>query len=166
LFISTIPFPIILIFLSPTNISTTFIPEFCISSATSAVITSPACTKTSPVSASIISLAAIFPFILVARFSFWLNLYLPTLAKSYLLLSKNNPLNKLLAASTVGNSPGLNFLYISINASSWVLIVSFAIVAANNDSSPNKSLIWSSVTIPIALKSVVTGIFLVLSTRT
>ena len=107
---STIPFPIILIVLSSTNISTILIPEFWISSATSADITSPACTKTSPVSASIISLAETLPFILVAKSNFWLNLYLPTFAKSYLLLSKNNPLNKLLAASTVGNSPGLNFL--------------------------------------------------------
>ena len=47
-----------------------------------------------------------------------LNLYLPTFAKSYLLLSKNKPSNKFLAASAVGSSPGLNFLYISIIASS------------------------------------------------
>ena len=38
--------------------------------------------------------------------------------KSYLLLSKNKPSNKFLAASAVGSSPGLNFLYISIIASS------------------------------------------------
>ena len=48
--------------------------------------------------------------ILVANDNFWLNLYLPTLAKSYLLGSNNNPLNRFLAASAVGNSPGLNFL--------------------------------------------------------
>ena len=41
-----------------------------------------------------------------------------TFAKSYLLLSKNKPSNKFLAASAVGSSPGLNFLYISIIASS------------------------------------------------
>jgi len=53
---------------------------------------------------------AILPVILVAKLNFLLNLYLPTFAKSYLLGSKNNPLNKFLAASAVGSSPGLNFL--------------------------------------------------------
>ena len=164
--IFTVPFPIILTVLSLNVTSTIFIPAFCIFSATSLVITSPAVTKTSPVSGSIISLAATLSLILVAKANFWLNLYLPTFAKSYLLLSKNKPLNKLLAASTVGNSPGLNFLYIYINASSWVFIVSFAIVAVNNSSSPNNFLIWSSEIIPIALNNDVTGNFLVLSTRT
>ena len=146
--------------------STIFIPAFWISSATSGVIISPAVTNTSPVSLSIISLKATWFLILLAILNFWLNLNLPTFAKSYLLLSKNNPLNKLLAASTVGNSPGLNFLYISINASSLVFIGSFWIVVSNKFSSPNNDLIWSSDTSPIALNNVVTGIFLVLSTRT
>ena len=53
---------------------------------------------------------ATFPSILVAKFNFLLYLYLPTFDKSYLLASKNKPLNKFLAASTVGSSPGLNFL--------------------------------------------------------
>ena len=74
LWIFTVPFPITLTVLSPTVTSTILIPEFCISSATSAVITSPAWTKTSPVSASIISFADICPVILVAKLNFWLNL--------------------------------------------------------------------------------------------
>jgi len=70
LWIFTVLFPIILTFLSPTNTSTIFIPEFWISSATSSVITSPACTNTSPVSLSTISSAATFPLILVDKFNF------------------------------------------------------------------------------------------------
>ena len=112
------------------------------------------------------SVAAILPVILVAKLNFLLNLYLPTLARSYLLESKNNPLNRLLAASTVGSSPGLNFLYISINASSDVFTVSFCILAINFGSSPNNSKISLSVSIPIALNNDVTGNFLVLSTLT
>ena len=100
----------ILTFLSPTFTSTTLIPEFCISSATSFEIIVSFSTNTSPVSGLIMSLNATCPVILVAKASFLLNLYLPTLAKSYLLGSKNNPLNRFLAASTVGNSPGLSFL--------------------------------------------------------
>jgi hypothetical protein len=50
-------------------------------------------------------------------------------------------LNNVLAASTVGNSPGLNFLYISIRASSFDFAVSFDIVANIFSSSPNKLII-------------------------
>ena len=105
--------------------STMLIPLFCIFSATSSEITLSFSTRTSPVSGSIISSNATFPEILDAKLSFFFFFYLPTFAKSYLLGSKNNPLNKFLAASTVGSSPGLNFLYISINASSCDLIGSF-----------------------------------------
>ena len=110
LWILTVPFPIILTFLSFILISTEFIPVFWISSAFSSVIIASFSIKTSPVSGSIISLKDTFPVILLARLSFSLNLYLPTFAKSYLLGSKNKPLNRFLAASTVGSSPGLNFL--------------------------------------------------------
>ena len=44
--------------------------------------------------------------------------------------------------------------------------MSLLIVVVNNSSSPNKSIIWLSVVNPIALNKVVTGTFLVLSTRT
>ena len=110
LWILTVPFPIILTLLSFTLISTIFNPVFWISSATSFEITVSFSTNTSPVSGSIISSNATFPVILDAKLNFLLNLYLPTFAKSYLLSSKNRPLNKFLAASTVGYSPGLNFL--------------------------------------------------------
>src|SRR5690606_40764472 len=61
--------------------------------------------------------STLFPYTTLFR-SFLLNLYLPTFAKSYLLGSKNNAFNKEDALSTVGGSPGLNFLYISIRPSS------------------------------------------------
>ena len=143
-----------------------FIPEFWISFAASFEITLSFSTNISPVSLFIMSLNATCPAILDAKFNFLLNLYLPTFAKSYLLGSKNKLLNKFLAASTVGSSPGLNFLYISTIASSLVFTVSFAIVASIFSSSPNSSTIWSSVTNPIALKRTVTGNFLVLSILT
>ena len=110
LWISTVPLPITRTVLSSTLTSTAFIPEFCISNAVSLLITSPAATNTSPVSVFTMSFAATWFAILVARLSFLLNLYLPTFARSYLLSSKNSPLNKFLAASTDGSSPGLNFL--------------------------------------------------------
>ena len=166
MWIFTVPFPIILTLLSSTFTSTIFIPRFLIFSATSSEITESFSTKTSPVSESTISSNATLPVILVDKLNFLLNLYLPTFAKSYLLSSKNKPLNKFLAASTVGSSPGLNFLYISIKASSGVLTVSFCIVAVIFGSSPNKAIICSSVAIPIALNNDVTGNFLVLSTLT
>ena len=70
---STVPFPITLTFLSFTLISTILIPAFFISSANSFVITSSFCTRTSPVSGSIMSLKAIWFAILVAIDNFWLN---------------------------------------------------------------------------------------------
>ena len=130
------------------------------------MILSSADTNISPVSGSTTSANAICPAIRFASPNLWLNLYLPTLAKSYLLLSKNILLNNDLAASSVGSSPGLNFLYISSIASSCVFIGSLFIVVSNIGFSPNNSLIWSSVAIPMVLKRVVTGTFLVLSTRT
>ncbi len=165
-FISTVPFPITLTFLSSTFTSTIFIPKSCISFAASLDIIVSFSTNISPVSLFNISLYATWPAILEAKFNFLLNLYLPTFAKSYLLGSKNKLLNKFLAASTVGSSPGLNFLYISTIASSLVFTVSFAIVARIYSSSPNKSTISLSVVIPKALNRTVTGSFLVLSILT
>ena len=82
------------------------------------------------------STAAIWFINLKLIANFLLNLYLPTLDKSYLLASKNNESIKDTALSTVGGSPGLNLLYISNNASSLVLVLSFSIVALNLSSSP------------------------------
>ena len=95
-----------------------------------------------------------------------MNLYLPTFAKSYLLGSKNNAFNNDDALSTVGGSPGLNFLYISIRPSSTLVVLSFSKVAANLSSSPKSAMISASVPIPKALNKTVTGCFLVLSTLT
>ena len=87
-----------------------FIPAFWISSAFSFEITESFSTITSPVSEfTIVSNATLF-VILELKSNFLLYLYLPTFDKSYLLGSKNKLLNKFLAASTVGSSPGLNFL--------------------------------------------------------
>ena len=102
-------------------------------------------------------------FILLANDNFWSYLNLPTLDKSYLLTLKNNCSNNVFAASIVGSSPGLNFLYISINASFCVSIGSFSTVFISASSSPNNSTISSIVSTPNALKSVVAGNFLVLS---
>ena len=74
LWILTVPFPITLIFSSPSLISTIFIPESCISSATSLDIIVPFSTKTSPVDGSTILSAASFPAILEAKLNFLLNL--------------------------------------------------------------------------------------------
>ena len=79
------------------------IPESWISLATSGVILVSFSTKTSPVSGLTIVSKDVYPEILEAKLNFLLYLYLPTFAKSYLLSSKNNPLNKFLAASTVGS---------------------------------------------------------------
>ena len=95
-----------------------------------------------------------------------MNLYLPTFARSYLFGSKNKAFNKDDALSTVGGSPGLNFLYISTRPSSTVLVLSFSNVADNLSSSPKRSIISASVPIPKALSKTVTGCFLVLSTLT
>ena len=89
---------------------TLLIPAFSISIAFSVDITSFAGTSISPVSISIMSSALTANLILSDIASFLLNLYLPTLAKSYLLLSKNILLNSDSALSNVGGSPGLNFL--------------------------------------------------------
>ena len=86
------------------------IPLSWICFATSGVIIVSFSTKTSPVSGFAIVSNDTYPEILEANPNFLLYLYLPTFAKSYLLSSKNNPLNKFLAASTVGSYPGLNFL--------------------------------------------------------
>ena len=164
--ISTVPFPITLTFLFSIFKSTMFIPAFWICLAISFVIIASFSTSISPVSGFAIVSNAILFVIRFAKLNFKLYLYLPTFARSYLLWSKNSPLNRFLAASTVGNSPGLNFLYISIIASSAVFIVSLFIVASILSSSPNKSIICVSVTSPIALNKHVTGNFLVLSTLT
>ena len=52
----------------------------------------------------------------VSRFSLIFILTLPTSDKSYLSLSKNRLVNRFVALSTVGGSPGLNILYISKRA--------------------------------------------------
>ena len=93
-----------------TSTYTTLIPLFWIALATSLEIVSSFSIKTSPVSGCTIVSQETWPAILEAKLNFLLYLYLPTLDKSYLLESKNNPSNKFLAASTVGSSPGLNFL--------------------------------------------------------
>ena len=77
----------------------------------SLVITVPFLTITSPsisISWAILALRS-----LSNTLSFLLNLYLPTLPKSYLNLSKNLTINWFLAESNVAGSPGLNFSYIS-----------------------------------------------------
>ena len=71
-----------------------FIPVSWIALATSSEISVSFSTNTSPVVGSIMSSKDIFPVILLAKLNFWLNLNLPTLDKSYLLWSKNKPLNK------------------------------------------------------------------------
>ena len=82
------------------------------------------------------SVAATWLTNLKFKANFLLNLYLPTLDKSYLFASKNNESIRDIALSTVGGSPGLNLLYISNKASSLVLVLSFSIVALNLSSSP------------------------------
>ena len=93
-------------------------------------------------------------------------MYLPTFARSYLFGSKNSAFINEDALSTVGGSPGLSFLYISIRPSSTVLVLSFSSVADNLSSSPKSSIISASDPIPRALNNTVTGCFLVLSTLT
>ena len=122
---------------------------------------SPAFTNTC--SSFLISSAATCFIILVAIDNFLLYLYLPTLAISYLLGSKNIASSKFLALSTVGKSPGRSLLYNSIKASSCVFTGSFCNVAKIFSSLSNNSSISASVTIPKALSKLVTGIFLVLS---
>ncbi len=124
------------------------------------------CTKISPVSLSITSSAARLPIILFSRLSFLLNLYLPTFARSYLFGSKNKELINDEALSNVGGSPGLNLLYISINASSELAVLSFSSVFKSCSVSPNVSIICELEESPIALTSTVAGSFLVRSTLT
>ena len=62
-------------------------------------------------------------------------LYLPTGSRSYLWGLKNICLISDLADSIVTKSPGLNFLNTSVTASSFVNVVSFNTVFANNLSS-------------------------------
>ena len=71
--------------------------------------------KISPVLGSITSSATTASTNLFARPNFLLYLYLPTLARSYLLGSKNREFKSDLALSTVGGSPGLSLLYISLS---------------------------------------------------
>ena len=91
-------------------ISTVTIPEFSIARAVSLSITSPSLTKISPVSLLTTSLAAFSPSILLARASFKLYLYLPTLARSYLLSSKRRLFIRVVDDSREAGSPGLSFL--------------------------------------------------------
>src|SRR3712207_2602085 len=145
---------------------TAFIAQSCISNAFSLSIVSPFCTIISPVNGLTTSSAATWLSSLIYIASFLLNLYLPTLDKSYLLASKNKEFINESALSTVGGSPGLNLLYISSNASSLVLVLSFSIVAFNLSSSPNQSTISASLPNPNALIKILIGSFLVLSILT
>ena len=95
-----------------------------ISSKISLVITVPFLTIT--FLPSLISCAILLLINLSNTFNFLLNLYLPTLPRSYLNLSKNLTINWFLAESNVAGSPGLNFSYISIKASSVFLVESFS----------------------------------------
>ncbi|MBQ4586927.1 MAG: hypothetical protein IJB13_03970, partial [Clostridia bacterium] len=81
------------------------IPASRSSSDFSRVITSPAVAKTTP-SSLIMSSARVCPTIRAAKFKRLLNLYLPTLAKSYLLASKKVLRRLILTASSLGTSPG------------------------------------------------------------
>ena len=166
LWISTKWLPITLKTLSSTKISTELIPTFWIASAIVLLIFWPCSTITSPVEGFIISVAAIWFISLKFIANFLLNLYLPTLERSYLFASKNKESIKDTAESTVGGSPGLNLLYISNNASSLVLVLSFSIVALNLSSSPKYSKSSWSLPKPIALAKIVIGSFLVLSILT
>ena len=107
-------------------ISTELIPEFSIAIAVDLSIVSPSLMNTSPVSPSITSLAAILPSILGHKASLRLYLYLPTFAKSYLLSSNNRLFMRVWEDSKLAGSPGFNFLYISISASSLVSEFSFS----------------------------------------
>ena len=71
------------------------------------------------------------------------------------------------ALSTVGGSPGLNLLYISIRPSSTELYYLFLMSLESVPSSPNNSIISASRTYILKLLvKLVTGSFLVLSTLT
>ena len=115
---------------------------------------------------TLISWAILLLTSLSKTFNFLLNLYLPTLPKSYLNLSKNLTINWFLAESNVAGSPGLNFSYISIKASSVFLVESLSIVFFKYSLLSNKSNISLSLDKPKALSKVVRGTFLVLSILT
>ena len=61
----------------------------------------------------------------VSKLSLRFSIWRPTLAKSYLLESRNKRLIKASAFTRSGGSPGRSFLYISLSASSLFLVVSF-----------------------------------------
>ena len=127
---------------------------------------SPFSTRTSPVEGSTICSAASVSTSLLWIPSFLLYLYLPTLARSYLRASNSSELTMDLAFSTVGGSPGLSLLYISLTPSSAFLVLSFSNVLKRAGLSPNVSRISSFDPSPIALRNDVRGSFLVLSTLT
>ena len=102
--------PITLNTLSSTKMSTELIPALWMLEAIVLLIFSPCSTIISPVEGFIISAAAIWLINLRLIANFLLNLYLPTLDKSYLLASKNKESINETALSTVGGSPGLNLL--------------------------------------------------------
>ena len=120
---------------------TTLTPAFSITRAVSLSILPPASMIISPVLGSITSSAATVPASLVLIASFLLYLYLPTLARSYLLASKKRALSSCCALSTVGGSPGLSFLYISLSPSSKLSVASFSRVFISLVSSPKISII-------------------------
>ena len=157
-------FPTTLITLSSICRSTTLIPKSWISRAVSLSIFWSFSTITSPVIGLTIFSAEIWFAILWFIDNFLLNLYLPTLDRSYLFASKNSESIRDTALSTVGGSPGLNRLYISIRASSLVLVLSFSTVAFNLSSSPSNCCKSKSLPLSIiALAKILIGSFLVLS---
>ena len=137
----------------------------------------------SPVFGFITSSATATSSSLLPMPSFLLYLYLPTFETSYRLESKNNEPINAFALSSVGGSPGRSFLYISCNASTGVMVVSFSSDFKSLSSSPNKLMISSSearltpsrepnlalsagMNKSIAFSNTVIGCFLVLSTLT
>ena len=98
-------------FLTSVWIITDGTAAFWMSVASSFVTLVPASAKTSPVVVLITSSAKNWPTILLWKASFLLYLYLPTLARSYLLASKNMPEIIASALSTLSGSPGRIFLY-------------------------------------------------------
>ena len=146
---------------------TTLTALFCISFAFAASGRSPFCASISPVTGLTTSCASSCPSMRFATESFLLYLYLPTLARSYFLYSKNVLLMRMSAPSIVGTSPGRRRLKRSVLPCSSVLqLTSLAQVAAIISSPPKRSISSSSVPYPSARSSVVAVIFLVRSTCT
>ena len=142
--ISTNLFPMTLTSLpSSPSMNTASRPVSSVESASAKVSLCPASNRISPVFGSTTSLVSFFPFALLAIESFLLNLNLPTFARSYLFGSKKREFMSDSALSSVGGSPGLSFLYISIKASSLEVVLSFPRVASSLSSSPIRSLICS-----------------------